>query len=140
ANAAAAGGLPTTGTGANQIDLDASGRVNVGKYLGTLMTSAIAGMPDVNVKAYAGTNAATPSTLGLPDVNVTKLLNTAVSTPATAGILDVNVKNWVNAAPTGPFATAVENGVWDAARSSHVATGSFGQLATSLLRDNTATA
>src|SRR5437016_196355 len=50
ANAGASGGLPTSGTGSNQIDLDSSGRVNIGKWLGTLVTAATAGIPDVNVK------------------------------------------------------------------------------------------
>ena len=52
ANAGASGGLPTSGTGSNQIDLDSSGRVNIGKWLGTLVTAATAGIPDVNVKNW----------------------------------------------------------------------------------------
>jgi hypothetical protein len=52
ANAASNGGLPTCGTSNYQIDLDASGRVDVGKWLGTLVTAASAGIPDVNVKNF----------------------------------------------------------------------------------------
>jgi hypothetical protein len=59
AAAASAGGLPTVGTGASQIDVDASGRVNIGKWLGTLVTAATAGIPDVNAKNINNVAAAT---------------------------------------------------------------------------------
>lgn len=53
AASASAGGLPTVGTGASQIDVDSSGRVNIGKWLGTIVTAATAGIPDVNAKNVA---------------------------------------------------------------------------------------
>lgn len=110
AAATSAGGLPTVGTGASQIDVDASGRVNVGKWLGTLVTAATAGIPDVNTKninnvsgasvttvaAVIGTTIAPTFTGSLIKSDVTDWNGTAVSAPATAGIPEVNIKNMNN--------------------------------------------
>jgi hypothetical protein len=95
AAAASAGGLPTSGAGANQIDLDASGRVDVGKWLSTLVTAATAGIPDVNTKNINNLVATTDGN-NLLKVDVEDWHATAVSVPATAGVVDVNVKNYNN--------------------------------------------
>lgn len=55
AAAASAGGLPTSGTGANQIDLDSSGRINIGKALGTAVTLDANNVLNVSAKYWAGT-------------------------------------------------------------------------------------
>jgi hypothetical protein len=85
ANAEAAGGLYTRGTGAGQINQDANGRV------------------DVNGKAWAGGAIPAPNVTGVPIVDDKYLLGTIYSTPATAGIQDINVINWKGA--TAPAMT-----------------------------------
>jgi hypothetical protein len=99
AAAAAAGGLPTAGTGANQLSTDGSGRVNVGQWLGTAVTAATAGIPDVNTKNI--NNAVVSATAAQIGVNVVNWNNTVVATPATAGVPDVNAKNLGGTAQTG---------------------------------------
>jgi hypothetical protein len=134
--AAAAGGLPTVGTGTGQINVtggraDANvlfwnssavvapnvtgiPKVDVVDWLGTTVTAATAGIPDVNTKNISGSAVstssaqiginvvnwngsavATPNIPGIPKVDVTDWLGTAV-TAATAGIPDVNTKNYNN--------------------------------------------
>lgn len=67
ASAASAGGLPTVGTGASQLDVDSSGRVNVGKWLGTAVTAGTtAGKPDVVVTTNNDKSAYTLSSLESP--------------------------------------------------------------------------
>jgi hypothetical protein len=95
--AASTGGLPTIGVGAGNIDLDSTGRVDVSKWLGTAVTAATGGVPDVNVKNYNNVAAATDAN-NLPKVDTEDWKGTAVSLPATAGIPDVNVKNYNNVA------------------------------------------
>jgi hypothetical protein len=80
ANAEAAGGLFTRGTGAGQINQDANGRI------------------DVNGKAWAGGAIPAPNVTGVPIVDDKYLLGTIYSTPATAGIQDINVLNWKGSA------------------------------------------
>jgi hypothetical protein len=53
--AASAGGLPTVGTGASQLDVDASGRVNIGKILGGVVPAPnVTGIPKVDVSDWLG--------------------------------------------------------------------------------------
>lgn len=129
--------------------------VNVASWLGTAVTAATAGVPDVNVLNW-GNGAAQGS--GNPDVNVTGWLGTAV-TAATAGVPDVNVYNWNNIGAQGSSglpdvvvvstvtdaitadsiaASAVEelvNGVWDATLTNYIIPGSTGDTLANLSVD-----
>lgn len=82
ANAEAAGGLYTRGTGAGQIRQDANGRI------------------DANAKAWIDGTIPAVNVTGVPLVDDKYLLGTIYSTPATAGIQDINVKNMNNVAAT----------------------------------------
>lgn len=110
--AATTGGLPTIGVGSGNIDLDATGRVDVSKWLGTAVTAVTGGIPDVNVKNYNNQTAVTdaqnlpkvdtedwkggiipaPNVTGVPKADVVDWLGTLV-TAAVAGVPDVNAKN-----------------------------------------------
>lgn len=80
ANAEAAGGLYTRGTGAGQIRQDSNGRI------------------DANAKAWIDGTIPAVNVTGVPLIDAKYLLGTIFSTPATAGILDINLKNIANAA------------------------------------------
>lgn len=83
ANAEAAGGLYTRGTGAGQINQDANGRV------------------DTNTKTWIGGAIPAVNVTGVPKVDVLDWLGATVATPATAGVPDVNTKNLGGTAQTG---------------------------------------
>src|SRR3990167_4041674 len=88
----AAGSLYTVVLGPITIDAQ-----TVYTVLGTfrlVAAEAIAGKPKVDVDAWLGTAAATPTTAGVPEVDVTFWLGTAASTPTVAGVPNVNVKTW----------------------------------------------
>lgn len=117
-----------------------------------------------NTDQWAGGTIPAPNVTGVPKVDLVDISGSAVSTstaqlgvnavqlggsvPGSATIGTVTTTttatNLTNAPTSGDLTatmkTSVENAVWDAARSSHVATGVFGQLGQQILRDNTATA
>lgn len=117
--------LLTSGTGTDQISV-ASGRIDLGKALGTAVTLDSNNVLNVSAK-YVGGTLLTARDIGLSVLlssgtgtgqldftsgvvkgNMTQILGTAVSTPATAGILDINLKNIANAAVS---ATTAQLGV-----------------------------
>jgi hypothetical protein len=105
--------LITSGTGTDQLSV-ASGRIDIGKALGTAVTLDANNVLNVSTKYVGGTlqtardigasvllSAGTGTgqldfTSGVVKANLAQILGTVVSTPATAGILDCNVKNWNN--------------------------------------------
>lgn len=111
ANAEAAGGLYTRGSGAGQINQAANGQVDVNavKMNGTSLTARDVG---ASVLLSSGSGAGQLDfTSGVVKANATQILGTAVSTPATAGILDVNLKNIANAAVSTSSAQIGANAV-----------------------------
>ena len=131
-------------------------QVDVAQWLGTAAaTPTVAGVPEVDVTHWIGTAAATPTTAGVPEVDITHIAGSAVSTSSAQ--LGVNVVNaggtaWASGSLTsGVFASGaitagaiaadaigaselaadavaeIADGVWDEARSGHVAAGSFGE-------------
>jgi len=92
--AASTGGLPTIGTGAGNIDLGSTGRVDVGTWLGTAVTAATGGVPDVNVKNYNNVVAQTDAN-NLPKIDVVDIAGAAVSTASAQ--LGVNVVQYATA-------------------------------------------
>jgi len=112
ANAEAAGGLYTRGTGAGQIKQTNNGEIDsnvthinnvattsvttINANQGTtgVVTFTVAAQVDVNVKDWAGTAVTAPNTAGTPVVDVTRWLGTTVSTPTTGGVPNVNAKTW----------------------------------------------
>lgn len=68
AAAASAGGLPTSGAGANQITLDASGRINVGKWLDQVVAVDAQNLPKVDSEDWKGAVIVAPTTPGQPKV------------------------------------------------------------------------
>lgn len=101
-----AGAIPTTGTGANQINVDGAGAVdaNTKKWSGTTVkTPAVAGVPVVDVSMWYGGQVPAPNVTGVPLIDAKYLLGTIFVTPAVAGIVDVNVKKFNNVtAPSLP--------------------------------------
>jgi len=90
--------LLTSGTGTDQLSVT-SGRIDLGKALGTAVTLDANNVLNVSTKYFAGT-AVSLDANGWPKVDVVDWLGTVVATPATAGIPDVNVKNINNVATT----------------------------------------
>jgi hypothetical protein len=65
----------------------------------------VAGKPKVDVDAWLGTAAATPTTAGIPEVDVTHWLGTAAATPTVAGVPEVDVTHFGGSA--GTFASGL---------------------------------
>lgn len=82
------GGLIIGGTTSYQLFTDTSGRVNVGQWLGTAVTAATGGIPDVNTKNYNNQTAQTDAN-NLPKVDLVDIAGVAIST--TSAQLGVNV-------------------------------------------------
>lgn len=68
---------------------------------------AVAGKPKVDVDAWLGTAAATPTTAGVPEVDVTFWLGTAAATPSVAGVPEVDVTHWIGTAAATPTTAGV---------------------------------
>lgn len=99
-------------TNFSSLSIDGSGRVDIGKTLGTAVTLDANSVLNVSAKYLAGTaltgrdigasvllstgtgTGQIDFTSGVVKVNVTQLLGTAWLTPGTAGTPDVNVKLW----------------------------------------------
>lgn len=117
---------------------------NTDQWAGTTIPApAVTGVPKVDLVDIAGATVSTSSAqLGVNAVQI----GAAVPGSATIGTVTTTTTatNLTNAPTSGDLTstmkTSVENAVWDAARSSHLATGVFGQLGQEILRDNTATA
>lgn len=84
ANAEAAGGLYTRGSGAGQINQPANGQIdsNTVKVDGAALGTHASGMFPADVRDLLGTAWLTPGTAGTPDVNV-KLINAVSTSPVT---------------------------------------------------------
>ena len=91
ANAEAAGGLYTRGTGAGQIAQDANGNVRVN--VDTIKTNAVVNGGTITFPTTA-TLASTTNITAATGIDVTKWLGTAASTPTVAGVPNVNAKTW----------------------------------------------
>jgi hypothetical protein len=65
-----------------------------------MAAEGVAAKPKVDVDAWLGTAAATPTTAGVPEVDVTHWLGTAPATPTTAGIPEVDVTHFNGTAGT----------------------------------------
>lgn len=117
---------------------------NTDQWAGTTIPApAVTGVPKVDLVDIAGATVSTSSAqLGVNAVQI----GASVPGSATIGTVTTTTTatNLTNAPTSGDLTstmkTSVENAVWDAARSSHLATGVFGQLGQEILRDNTATA
>lgn len=66
---------------------------------------AIAGKPKVDVDAWLGTAAATPTVAGVPEVDVTHWIGTAAATPTVAGVPEVDLTHVNGAAQTATLDT-----------------------------------
>lgn len=89
--------LPSAVAGANGgLPLgDASGRVDIGKLLGTAVkTPTVAGVMVVDVSLWYGGQVPAPAVTGVPKVDGQYWLGTAVKTPTTAGVPVVDVTSW----------------------------------------------
>jgi hypothetical protein len=60
----------------------------------------VAGKPKVDVDAWLGTAAATPTVAGVPEVDVTHWLGTAAATPTVAGVPEVDATHFGGSAGT----------------------------------------
>jgi hypothetical protein len=90
-------------------------KVDVGAWLGTAAaTPTTAGVPEVDVTHWIGTAAATPTTAGVPEVDVTHWIGTACATPTTAGVPEVDVTFVAGTAYATALAAEVD-AVWDEA-------------------------
>jgi hypothetical protein len=90
-------------------------KVDVGAWLGTAAaTPTVAGVPEVDVTHWIGTAAATPTTAGVPEVDVTHWIGTACATPTTAGVPEVDVTFVAGTAYATALAAEVD-AVWDEA-------------------------
>lgn len=95
--------LLTSGTGTDQLSVT-SGRIDIGKALGTAVTLDANNVLNVSSKYWAGGLIPAPNVTGVPLVDDKYLLGTIYITPATAGIQDINVKNINNVAAATPGA------------------------------------
>lgn len=95
--------LLTSGTGTDQLSVT-SGRIDIGKALGTAVTLDANNVLNVSSKYWAGGLIPSPNVTGVPLVDDKYLLGTIYSTPATAGIQDINVKNINNVTAATPGA------------------------------------
>lgn len=62
---------------------------------------------DVDVTAWLGTAAATPTVAGVPEVDVTHWIGTAAATPTVAGVPEVDVTHWIGTAAATPTVAGV---------------------------------
>jgi len=87
--------------GAAATGFDASGRVDVGSWLGTAAaTPTVAGVPEVDVTHQGGGAIPVPAITGVPDVNVTHQGDGVIPAPAVTGVPDVNLTHHVDVAAT----------------------------------------
>lgn len=83
-------------------------KVDVDAWLGTAAaTPTTAGVPEVDVTFWLGTAAATPSVAGVPEVDVTHWIGTAAATPTVAGVPEVDVTHWIGTAAATPTTAGV---------------------------------
>lgn len=74
-------------------------KVDVGAWLGTAAaTPTVAGVPEVDVTHWIGTAAATPTVAGVPEVDVTHWIGTAAATPTIAGVPEVDITHLLGTA------------------------------------------
>ncbi len=72
-----------------------------------MAAESVAGKPKVDVDAWLGTAAATPTVAGVPEVDVTHWIGTAAATPTTAGVPEVDVTHWLGTAAATPTTAGV---------------------------------
>jgi hypothetical protein len=65
-----------------------------------MAAEGVAAKPKVDVDAWLGTAAATPTVAGVPEVDVTHWIGTAAATPTTAGVPEVDVTHFNGTAGT----------------------------------------
>lgn len=65
-----------------------------------LPAEGVAGHPKVDVGAWLGSAAATPTVAGVPEVDVTHWIGTAAATPTVAGVPEVDVTHFAGSAAT----------------------------------------
>jgi hypothetical protein len=130
---------------AAQLAVDANGRVDLGKILGTAVaTPATAGILDVNVKNYNNGAAATAAA-GIPKVDIDTIKTNAVvnagtatfpanatlasTTNITAGVITTTTNLTTNNDKTGyGLSAAAIQAIWDALTSALTTVGSIGKL------------
>jgi len=72
----------------------------IAAMLRIMPAEAVAGKPKVDVDAWLGTAAATPTVAGVPEVDVTHWIGTAAATPTVAGVPEVDVTHFNGTAGT----------------------------------------
>jgi hypothetical protein len=72
-----------------------------------MAAESVAAKPKVDVDAWLGTAAATPTTAGVPEVDVTHWLGTAAATPTVGGVPEVDVTHWIGTAAATPTTAGV---------------------------------
>ena len=102
--------------------------VDVSAWLGTAAaTPTVAGVPEIDVTHWLGTAAATPTVAGVPEIDVTHWLGTAAAAPTVAGVPEVDVTHWIGTAastPTTPGVPEVDLILWLGAAPTALAGGS----------------
>lgn len=72
-----------------------------------MAAESVAAKPKVDVDAWLGTAAATPTVAGVPEVDVTHWIGTAAATPTVAGVPEVDVTHWIGTAAATPTVAGV---------------------------------
>lgn len=73
------------------ITVDSQTKSFIAAVFRIVAAESVAGKPKVDVDAWLGTAAATPTTAGVPEVDVTHWLGTAAATPTVAGVPEVDI-------------------------------------------------
>lgn len=139
AAADAAGGLPISDAGG--LDLDAQVGTDIDSILTRLPASLVGGRIDASVGAVAA-NAITATAIATDAITAAKIATDAIgaSELATDAVTEITNAIWAAATRTltantnlnDPTAATVAAAVWNATQSSHVAAGSFGEIATEI--------
>jgi len=147
AAAAASGGLPTIGTGANQFTTDGAGNVNADVVVPaslataadvTASTATIASDITASTATIASDITASTATIA-SDITASTATIASDITASTATIASDITTSQAAIIAAIPSASTVASAILDAARSGHITLGSVGEgiaLATSLLQGN----